>query len=206
MTRIANMRAAGLTDSEIVRLLDLEEKERLAERREQNRINQRNHRARKHVSADTLTQTKIPTSRGSRLAVDWRPDQSLLTWSATAGFSGTDIDRELARFRDYWMAAAGDRGVKRDWPATWRNWVRTVIERRVPAPNSNTDTTPEWIKRDTERIRAERAKRQGQKEAGHEQKTNGPAANGGGTASPDHQEEFLPEGPAFHSDDPWFKS
>lgn len=27
-------------------------------------------------------------------------------------------------FRDYWRAKAGKEGVKLDWEATWRNWVR----------------------------------------------------------------------------------
>jgi hypothetical protein len=29
-----------------------------------------------------------------------------------------------AEFLDYWIAQPGQRGVKTDWPATWRNWVR----------------------------------------------------------------------------------
>lgn len=27
-------------------------------------------------------------------------------------------------FRDYWLSAAGAKGRKADWLATWRNWVR----------------------------------------------------------------------------------
>jgi hypothetical protein len=27
-------------------------------------------------------------------------------------------------FRDYWIAQPGQKGVKTDWTATWRNWVR----------------------------------------------------------------------------------
>jgi uncharacterized protein YdaU (DUF1376 family) len=27
-------------------------------------------------------------------------------------------------FRDYWVSVAGAKGVKADWTATWRNWVR----------------------------------------------------------------------------------
>jgi hypothetical protein len=30
----------------------------------------------------------------------------------------------FSEFRDYWIAVAGQRGVKLDWDATWRNWVR----------------------------------------------------------------------------------
>ena len=30
------------------------------------------------------------------------------------------------QFRDYWIAQAGQKGVKLDWFATWRNWVRST--------------------------------------------------------------------------------
>ena len=35
-------------------------------------------------------------------------------------------------FRDYWIAQPGSKGVKADWTATWRNWIRNT---RV-SPNS----------------------------------------------------------------------
>ena len=28
------------------------------------------------------------------------------------------------QFKDHWIAQPGQRGVKADWLATWRNWVR----------------------------------------------------------------------------------
>ena len=30
------------------------------------------------------------------------------------------------QFRDYWIAQAGQKGVKLDWDATWRNWIRNT--------------------------------------------------------------------------------
>ena len=30
------------------------------------------------------------------------------------------------KFKDYWIAQAGQKGVKLDWFATWRNWVRST--------------------------------------------------------------------------------
>ena len=35
----------------------------------------------------------------------------------------------FATFRDYWIAQPGSKGLKADWTATWRNWVRST---RVP--------------------------------------------------------------------------
>ena len=34
--------------------------------------------------------------------------------------------RELAKFRDYWIAQPGQKGRKKDWQATWRNWLRNA--------------------------------------------------------------------------------
>jgi hypothetical protein len=40
--------------------------------------------------------------------------------------------RTFDQFKDYWIAQAGQKGVKLDWFATWRNWVRTT---HAPKPN-----------------------------------------------------------------------
>jgi hypothetical protein len=53
MIDVAILRAAGLTDAQIVRVTELYHADRNARRREQNRIAQQKHRARKHVSADS---------------------------------------------------------------------------------------------------------------------------------------------------------
>jgi hypothetical protein len=34
--------------------------------------------------------------------------------------------RTFDQFKDYWIAQAGQKGVKLDWFATWRNWVRST--------------------------------------------------------------------------------
>jgi hypothetical protein len=40
------------------------------------------------------------------------------------------------KFKDYWIAQAGQKGVKLDWFATWRNWVRnTNAPKQNPADN-----------------------------------------------------------------------
>ena len=67
-------------------------------------------------------------SRGSRLPVDWFPCGEAWRWAlAQCGARSSPI---LDSFRDYWTAQPGQKGVKLDWDATWRNWVRREIERR----------------------------------------------------------------------------
>lgn len=60
--------------------------------------------------------------RGRRLDIEKLPDD----WRAfcVAERSDLDAERTWARFRDHFIAAAGQKGVKLDWFATWRNWVR----------------------------------------------------------------------------------
>lgn len=62
-------------------------------------------------------------SRGSRLPSTWEPDGDLKVW-AIAERPDLDLTETVARFRDYWASVPGSRGVKLDWPATFRNWVR----------------------------------------------------------------------------------
>jgi len=61
------------------------------------------------------------------------------------------------QFKDYWISQAGQKGVKLDWFATWRNWVRStnapkqnpydVVRLTVPMSNKP-DTALEKIKAD----------------------------------------------------------
>jgi hypothetical protein len=47
----------------------------------------------------------------------------------------TAIRREAAKFRNYWHAIPGQRGVKLDWNATWRNWCIRSTEDRLKDQN-----------------------------------------------------------------------
>jgi hypothetical protein len=61
------------------------------------------------------------------------------------------------KFKDYWIAQAGQKGVKLDWFATWRNWVRNtnapkqnpadIVRLTVPSKNEP-DPALEKIKQD----------------------------------------------------------
>jgi hypothetical protein len=137
--RIATLKAAGLSDAQIVAVIEAAETERGATRREQNRINQKNSRARRqHVSADSadapLTsppQTSRSLSRGTRIPTDWEP--SLEDWKFAVDMLGVERAKsEVPKFKDYWQALAGARATKRDWSATWRNWCRKAAERELP--------------------------------------------------------------------------
>ena len=65
------------------------------------------------------------TQRGSRIAddltlsADWK-----LFAERERNWDSDAISAEFSLFHDYWRSQAGQRGVKVDWFATWRNWVR----------------------------------------------------------------------------------
>lgn len=66
---------------------------------------------------------KRESQRGTRLAPDFQlPDD----WVAFCGQQRPELDPRdvFDGFRDYWVAQPGQKGVKTDWTATWRNWVR----------------------------------------------------------------------------------
>lgn len=67
------------------------------------------------------------SKRGSRLPADWTLPSDLREW-AEINFSPdrAAITFEAERFKDFWTAACGSKGLKLDWAATWRNWCRNA--------------------------------------------------------------------------------
>lgn len=104
-----------------------------------------------------ITKDKTAT-RGSRLPANWMPDKELAEWSK-AERPDLDLRKVLAEFRDYWISTAGSKGVKLDWGATWRNWVRKqtvakqtyaqvaadVARTTVPAPANQSEALKKII-------------------------------------------------------------
>ena len=81
-------------------------------------------------------------SRGTRLPDGWQPDQALADWTKTNAPAAANA-LEVERFRDYWQSLSGQRAIRADWAATWRNWARRCQEQhaqpsRGPAPRSTT--------------------------------------------------------------------
>jgi hypothetical protein len=78
-------------------------------------------------AADVDDALEIPTTldrrRGSRLPPDWEPSLEMLDWAQTER-PDLDLGQTLEKFRDYWISQPGQKGVKTDWTATYRNWVR----------------------------------------------------------------------------------
>lgn len=86
--------------------------------------------------------SKKTNASGSRLSPDWTlpddwlTDASEIAFKAKQPLSQQDIRNEADKFRDYWHGRAGAAGRKLDWRATWRNWVRSCLDRRPGARNA----------------------------------------------------------------------
>lgn len=67
--------------------------------------------------------------RGSRFALAALPDD----WRAFCARARPDLDPQATfdRFADYWRAQPGQRGIRVDWAATWRNWCRNERPQRA---------------------------------------------------------------------------
>jgi hypothetical protein len=76
-------------------------------------------------------------SRATRLSTDFELPED---WIEFCKSERPDLDAQktFAEFKDHWIAQAGAKGVKSDWTATWRNWVR-----RTFAKNQNSQYTKE---------------------------------------------------------------
>ena len=90
-------------------------------------IKQRAGRSRKRASA----------ANGTRLADDWRPSDADMSFALDRGMPRDRVAIEAEKFRNYWTAKSGAGATKRDWPATWRNWILSTMEWRNERPSNN---------------------------------------------------------------------
>jgi uncharacterized protein YdaU (DUF1376 family) len=92
-----------------------------------------------HTDTDTDTVIKqepngsFKKTRGTRLPDDWIAD---IGFALTLGLSQAQAENEATKFREWWPAQPGQKGVKIDWNLTWKTWCRSAAERsqRSQAP------------------------------------------------------------------------
>jgi uncharacterized protein YdaU (DUF1376 family) len=103
-----------------------------------------------------ITNNQDKKALGKRLANDF---SFPLEWEQFCKETRPELHptRTFDQFKDYWIAQAGQKGVKLDWFATWRNWVRStnapkqnpadIVRLTVPSKNEP-DPALEKIKAD----------------------------------------------------------
>jgi hypothetical protein len=87
--------------------------------------------------------TRTAAERGTRIPHDFGISNELREWAAEE-IPGFDIDREFLKFRDYWRAQPGQKGVRKEWNAVFRNWMRRAHDERRPTINPPNSSRPEY--------------------------------------------------------------
>lgn len=142
MIKITVLRAAGLTEAQIVKVLEAEQSEELAARREQQRQASRRYRAKKAVGASVSAGVDASVGaygmNGSAAPIDiariripttWRPNMNGLMLADQRGLSTKETETEIARFIDYYTSTGSTRV---DWDAAFRCWLNSpYFERRT---------------------------------------------------------------------------
>ena len=75
------------------------------------------------------------------MPTDWVLPTEWQTW-AEQERQDLDISKIAASFKDYWIAKPGSGGLKLNWEATWRNWVRSQKQSFGVAKDVVRQTTP----------------------------------------------------------------
>jgi hypothetical protein len=119
-----------------------------------------NHKPLNSIGALPAESPTPSSKKGTRLPKDWQPSDDLMAWSK-AMRPDLNLALTLDSFRDFWAAKAGSGGVKLDWDATWRNWVRKETQKpvdkapvRVNVTEKAVETPEQKAKRKLEEVEA----------------------------------------------------
>lgn len=95
---------------------------------------------------DQITTPK-GVDRATRIPEPFIVTPEMRQW-AVKEVPGVDVDKATRKFVDYWRAKSGKDAVKRDWVATWRNWLRRDAETTGGgAPKARVPKNDEWMYR-----------------------------------------------------------
>lgn len=85
-------------------------------------------------------------ARGFRLPADWQPEP--LTGKAAemvVAWQAGELERELAKFKNYWLAKGGKDAAKTNWQRTWINWLISADERKPRNVRRNDQRDPTTV-------------------------------------------------------------
>ena len=113
-----------------------------------------------HNTLPITHNTVKSSTRGSRLSTDFCLTED---WKDFCQQDRPDLNpsKVFETFKDYWVAKAGQQGVKLDWFATWRNWVRSQNQAPVNKADQVFTTVPSRFERDPALIDVENRLKQG---------------------------------------------
>lgn len=75
--------------------------------------------------------------RPTRIPVDFTVTDEMRGWADDEGMPETYVHSETEKFVDHYQSAPNSKGVKVDWTATWRNWLRRDLDGARASPKSS---------------------------------------------------------------------
>ena len=99
-----------------------------------------------------------PKSKATRIPVDFQVTEAHREWAQEEGLASPDLHVEA--FRDYWLAKAGKDGLKADWDAAFRTWMRH--EKKWNGGNNERAAIPARTRQNSEALRGFRDHEAGQ--------------------------------------------
>jgi DNA-binding transcriptional regulator YhcF (GntR family) len=87
----------------------------------------------------------IKSVKGSRLPNDWIATDDYINFALSEGYTIDTANREAEKFKDYWIASTAKTAVKKDWLATWRNWIRNNKDKNYARTNKTKSATENFI-------------------------------------------------------------
>lgn len=99
-----------------------------------------------------ITNNQEKKTLGKRLATDFSFPKE---WEDFCQQTRPELSpvKTFDQFKDYWIAQAGQKGVKLDWFATWRNWVRSTNAPKVNFADNIRLTVPSRNEPDPELLK-----------------------------------------------------
>ena len=96
------------------------------------------------TTGDTQTITnnhKEPKRIATRISNDYKPSKTLLDWQFK-NFPDINVELETEKFIDFFISSP--KGVKMDWDAAWRNWIRNSSKPKPWAKKTNKKDLEKW--------------------------------------------------------------
>lgn len=86
-----------------------------------------------NLSKEPLNSLSEKKSKAHAIPEDFKPSEK--AWAEMdEHFPHIDLKLETHSFRDYWLSKTGKDSLKKDWDATWRNWIRNAHKRMMTSP------------------------------------------------------------------------
>jgi hypothetical protein len=104
-------------------------------------------RTHSHSQTSSSAASQRSSNRGTRIPADFAVTPAMVAWAAE---NAPDVDgrRETEKFINYWTAKTGRDATKRDWVATWRNWMLNAQERLPSRPTNGRTSSIKTVTND----------------------------------------------------------